>query len=203
MRVRTVIGAIVTWAGLTLSGCGWSDPPPLPDLTPASAAGAIVDKWTHEELNHFRVVFHSDTVVQCGVQNDLWKLVEVKDPGGNTLTSKYQLTERGKKILTEVDLKESGRGHEVVLKGPYRTEITSIVEGAQPNLKKVAFRWSIDWDKAPPDLKACLPQFELTGNEGALFVLNDPQQPWMLASLMKYDEVGAPAAGGSVLDKLH
>src|SRR5690348_13691219 len=98
MRVRTVIGAIVTWAGLTLSGCGWSDPPPLPDLTPASAAGAIVDKWTHEELNHFRVVFHSDTVVQCGVQNDLWKLVEVKDPGGNTLTSKYQLTERGKKI---------------------------------------------------------------------------------------------------------
>src|SRR4029453_5216691 len=97
------------------------------------------DKWAHEELNHFRVVFHSDSLVQCGVQNGLWTLNEVKDHKGNSWTSAYQLTDRGKKILTEIDIKESGRGHQIVLKGPYRPEITNVVDGAQPNLKKVAF----------------------------------------------------------------
>jgi hypothetical protein len=202
MQVRTFLCTTVTAVIAFLVGCS-SDPPPPPDLTPARAAGAIAEKWAHEELNHFRVVFHSDTLLQCGVEHGLWKLTEIKDQQGNTLTAKYQLTERGKQILTEVDIKESGRGHLVVLKGPYRSEITNIVDGGQPNLKKVAFRWAIDWDKAPADLKACLPQFELTGNEGALFVLNDPAQPWMLASLLRADEVAAPGAAGSVLDKLH
>ena len=77
------------------------------------------------------------------------------------------------------------------------------MDGPQPNLKKVGFRWTIDWDKAPEDMKACFPQFELTGNEGALFAINDPTQPWMVASLLKADEVGAAGASGSVLDKLH
>jgi hypothetical protein len=203
MQDRCFIATVGAALALVLSGCG-SDPPPLPDLTPGHAAGAIADKWAHEELNHFRVVFHSDTLVQCGVQNDLWKLDEIKDQNGNTLTSKYQLTDRGKQILTEIDLKQSGRGHEIVLRGPYRPEITAIVDGAQPNQKKVGFRWVIDWDRAPADLKACLPRFELTGNQGALFVINDPAQPWMLAALMNPEDVGAPAAaGGSVLDKLH
>ena len=99
---------------LALSGCG-DDTPPIPALTPAWAAGAIADKWAHEELNHFRVVFHSDSLVQCGVDRDLWKLNEIKDPKGNVLTSKYQLTERGKQIVTDIDLKSSGRGHEMPL----------------------------------------------------------------------------------------
>jgi len=201
MQARSFLGITVTVVGLALTGCA-EDAPPVPELTPAWAAGAIADKWAHEELNHFRVVFHSDSLVQCGVQNDLWTLNELKDQNGNPLTSKYQLTARGQKILTDIDLKESGRGHSVVLKGPYRSEITAIVDGTQPNLKKVGFRWLIDWDKAPGDLKACLPRFELSGNEGALFVINDPSQPWMLASLLRPDEVGAPAGGGSVLDKL-
>jgi hypothetical protein len=203
MRLQSIPGIFVGVIALTLAGCS-SDPPPLPDLTPAWAAGAIANKWAHEELNHFRVVFHSDTLIQCGVQNDLWRLTEIKDQTGNTLTSKYELTERGKHVMTEIDLKESGRGHHIVLKGPYRPEITTIVDGAQPNLKKVGFRWVIDWDKAPADLKVCLPRFELSGNEGALFTINDPTQPWTLASLLRADEVGGPAAGGgSVLDKLH
>jgi hypothetical protein len=203
MRDRSIPAILLAAFGLTLCGCS-SDGPPIPDLTPAWAANVIADKWAHEELNHFRVVFHSDTVVQCGVQNDLWKLSEIKDANGNTLTSKYQLTDRGKQILTDIDLKASGRGHEIVLKGPYRPEITAIVDGPQPNQKKVGFRWIIDWDRAPADLKACLPRFELAGNQGALFVINDPAQPWMLASLMNPEDVGAPAAGGgSVLDKLH
>src|SRR5689334_11005599 len=109
MQPRSVLGIIVTVVSVLLSGCG-PDAPPIRDLTPAWAAGAIADKWAHEELNHFRVVFHSDTLVQCGVENDLWKLTEIKDATGNTLTSKYQLTDRGKQILTEIDLKTSGRG---------------------------------------------------------------------------------------------
>jgi hypothetical protein len=201
MLARSILCIIGLAISATLSGCG-NDPPPIPDLTPAWAAGAIADKWAHEELNHFRVVFHSDSMVQCGVERDLWKLNEIKDPKGNVLTSKYQLTEKGKQIVTDIDLKASGRGHEIVLKGPYRPEITSVVDGPQPNLKKVGFRWVIDWDKAPEDMKACMPRFELAGNEGALFVINDPTQPWMLASLLRADEVGAPAASGSVLDKL-
>jgi hypothetical protein len=203
MQTRSILGAIGVTVCLALSGCG-SDDPVFPDLTPAWAANALGEKWAREELNHFRVTFHSDTLIQCGVENELWKLTEVKDQNGNPWSSTYQLTERGKKILTDIDLKESGRGHQVVLKGPYRTDITSVVDGGQPNLKKVGFRWQIDWDRAPADLKACLPRFELTGNEGALFVINDPKQPWMLANLLRADEVGGPAGGGgSVLDKLH
>jgi hypothetical protein len=202
MHVRSIFGSAVAVGALVLCGCS-SDPPPPPDLTPGWAAAAIADKWAHEELNHFRVVFHSDTLIQCGVENQLWWLAEIKDQAGNVLTSKYLLTERGKQVLTDVDLKESGRGHQVVLKGPYRPEITSILDGPQPNLKKVGFRWTIDWDRAPADLKVCLPRFELTGSEGALFVINDPTQPWMVAALLKPDEVAAPAGGGSVLDKLH
>lgn len=197
--ILTVLVTVLSWA---MVGCA-SDPPPPPELTPELAGSAISDKWSHEELNHFRVVFHSDTLIECGVKNDLWKLTEVTDRAGNSWTSTYQLTERGKNVLTEIDLKESGRGHQLVLKGPYRPEITSVVEGNTPNTRKVGFRWDIDWDKAPADLKACLPRFELTGNEGALFALNEQNQSWSLVSLLRADEVGAPAAAGSVLDKLH
>src|SRR5438094_521837 len=145
MQVPRIPGILLLALAIAMCGCS-SDAPPLPDLTPAWAAGALADKWAHEELNHFRVVFHSDTLISCGAQNDLWRLVEIKDQNGEVLTSKYQLTARGKKVLTDIDLKESGRGHQIVLKGPYRNEITSVVDGPQPNQKKVGFRWMIDWD---------------------------------------------------------
>ena len=103
-------------------------------------------------MNHFKVTFHSDDLVECGVKSDLWKLVEVTDRNGNAWSTTYRLTEKGSQIVTAIGLKESGRGHEILLKGPYRIEINGITDGSQPNTKNVAFRWDIDWDKAPPKI---------------------------------------------------
>ena len=101
----------------TLVGCG-SDPPPPPDLVPQAAAAAIAERWSQEQMNHFKVTFHSDDLVECGVKSDLWKLVEVTDRNGNAWTTTYRLTEKGTKIVTAISLKESGRGHEILLKVP-------------------------------------------------------------------------------------
>lgn len=177
-----------------LAGCG-SDPPPPPDLTPAAAAAAISQKWSREEMNHFKVTFHSSDLVECGVKNDLWKLVEVTDRSGNAWSTTYRLTEKGNRIVTAIDLKESGRGHEILLKGPYRIEINSITDGGQPNTKNVAFRWDIDWDKAPEELKACVPRFELSGNTAALFQFDN--NDWQFVKYLSPSEIttpdGAPA----------
>ncbi len=171
-------------------GCG-SDPPPPPDLVPDAAAAAIVQLWSQEQMNHFKVTFHSDDLVECGVKNDLWKLVEITDKNGNAWTTTYRLTDKGNKLVTAISLKESGRGHEVLLKGPYRIEINGITDGAQPGTKQVAFRWDIDWDKAPADLKACMPRFELSGNQVALFQL-DNAATWRFVSYMNPEDVVTP-----------
>lgn len=177
-----------------MTGCG-SDPPPPPDLVPPAAAAAISDKWSQEQMNHFKVTFHSDDLVECGVKNDLWKLVEITDRNGNAWTTTYRLTEKGSKIVTAIDLKESGRGHEILLRGPYRIEVNNITDGSQPGTKNVAFRWDIDWDKAPEDLKACMPRFELSGNSVALFQLDNNE--WKFISYLNPDEMPAQPTDGS------
>ena len=199
-RVRSILAiAGIALAGW-MSGCS-SDPPPPPELTPAFASSAILQRWAAEELNHFRVTFHSDTLVECGVNHGLWKLAEVTDSSGQAWSTAYQLTDKGKQLLTAIDLKESGRGHEITLKGPYRLEITSIADGG-PNNRRVGLRWAIDWDKASADLKACMPQFELAGNELASFELANGQD-WRFASFMTAADIQAQQGAGSVLDKLH
>jgi len=185
-----MIALLVAAAG-ALVGCA-SDPPPPPDLSPQEAAARILQLWSQEQMNHFKVTFHSDELVECGVRNDLWKLVEVTDHNGNAWTTTYRLTDKGSKIVTAVDLKESGRGHEVLLKGPYRIEVNSITDGSQPGTKQVGFRWDIDWDRASEDLKACLPRFELSGNETALFQL-DNNTTWRFVSYMNPEDIVAPA----------
>lgn len=182
------IGALVSCA---------SDPPPPPDLTPQMAAAAIAQLWSQEQMNHFKVTFHSDDLVECGVKNDLWKLVEVTDRNGNAWSTTYRLTDRGSQIVTAISLKESGRGHEILLKGPYRIEVTGITDASQPGAKQVAFRWDIDWDKAPADLKACIPRFELSGNQVALFQLDN--NDWKFVSYLNPEEIQAPPPpdGGS------
>jgi len=189
IRPRNALGFIVLAGGCLTLGCS-SDPPPPPELTAGEAAYRISERWAREEMNHFRVTFHSDTLVECGVKNDLWKLVEVTDHNGNAWSTVYQLTEKGAKIVTAASLKESGRGHEILLRGPYKVEITGITEGSQPNLRNVAFRWDIDWDKAPDDLKACLPRFELSGNETAVFQLNGME--WAFESYLNPEDTTAP-----------
>jgi hypothetical protein len=193
--LAAAIGALV--------GCG-SDPPPPPDLVPEQAAAAIMERWSQEQMNHFKVTFHSDDLIECGVKNDLWKLTEVTDRNGNAWTTTYRLTEKGNKIVTAISLKESGRGHEILLKGPYRIEVTGITDGSQPGTKNVAFRWDIDWDKASDDLKACIPRFELSGNAVALFQLDNIT--WRFISYLNAEEIeamppppdGAPAATPSI-----
>jgi hypothetical protein len=158
------------------------DPPPPPDdLSPIGASTIISQKWSHDELNHFTVTFHSDTLIGCGVQNDLWKHVETPHMGFTI--SKYDLTEAGRKALFAIDLKESGKFHDVTLQGPYLLEVIGITPGTEPDTRQVAIHWEIDWDKAPAGLKACLPRFELSGPQVALFKLVG--QEWTLLSFVK------------------
>jgi len=184
--LMAVMGAAV----LVLAGCGSSDPPPPPDLTPDYAAATIRDLWSQEQMNHFKVTFHSDDLVECGVKNDLWKLVEVTDSKGNAWSTTYQLTDKGSKIVTSINLQESGRGHQILLKGPYLIEVNGITDGSQPNTKNVSFHWEIDWDKASSDLKACLPRFELSGDKVALFELDNNN--WKFSSYMNPEDIPPP-----------
>ena len=167
-------------------GCS-SDPEP-PDLTTTGASTLISQSWSHDELNHFPVTFHSDTLIGCGVQNDLWKHVETLHQGFTIST--YQLTEAGRKALYAIDLKESGKFHEIILQGPYLLQVTSITPGSQADLRQVEIRWEIDWDKAPAGVKACLPRFELSGSQVALFRLFGLE--WKFVSFIKPADVITP-----------
>jgi hypothetical protein len=200
--LRRTIAALVFAAAISLGGCSW-DPPPPPELTPQIAIAQIFDRWAREELSHFKVTFHSDTLIGCGVEKAIWKLVEVTDANGQAWSTNYRLTTRGQQILSAIDLNESGRGHGITLKGPYRIEINSIAGGGGPNLKRVGFHWSIDWDQAAPEIRACFPRFELTGSEVAQFELVDPRT-WRFASYADPNSaLPAQGAAGSVLDKAH
>src|SRR5207247_682626 len=137
-------------------GCSSEASPP--DLTPIEANALISQKWSHDELNRLKVSFHSDTLIECGVRNDLWKLVEIKDHAVYAWSA-FQLNEKGSRIMFSIDLKESRKGHEITLKGPYSSEITGITPGSQPDTRKVEFRWEIDWSKASPELAACVAKF--------------------------------------------
>jgi len=200
--IRNGMAVLLAAAIGALVGCG-SDPPPPPDLVPEAAAAAIVELWSQGQMNHFKVTFHSAGLVECGVTNDLWKLVEVTDRNGNAWTTAYRLTEKGNKIVTAINLKESGIGHEILLKGPYRIEVNGITDGSQPGAKNVAFRWDVDWDKASGDLKACIPRFELSGNAVALFQLDNNN--WNFVSYLNPEEIqdqpppdGAPAPTSAI-----
>src|SRR6478672_1921559 len=188
-RILTAVTLLA--ASCAMTGCS-SDPPPPPDLSPGLARELIAQKWAQEELNHYRVTFHSDTLIECGVANGLWTLEEVKDASGNPWSKIYRLTDKGSQVVHSIDLRDSGRGHQVVLRGPYQAEVTSVSEGAQPPQKRVAFKWSIDWDKAAADLKACLPRFELTGNELAQFELVD-NVTWRFAAYLNPADAPPPA----------
>jgi hypothetical protein len=191
LNLRNGVAVLLIAASSALIGCA-SDPPPPPDLAPEAAAAAITQLWSQEHMNHFKVTFHSDDLIECGVKNDLWKLVEVTDHSGNAWSTTYRLTEKGGKAVTAISLKESGRGHEILLKGPYRIEVNGITDGGQPGTKQVSFRWDIDWDKASDDLKACIPRFELSGSEVALFQLDNNN--WRFASYLNPEDIVAPPA---------
>ncbi|MHB8524516.1 MAG: hypothetical protein ACYDH9_27695, partial [Limisphaerales bacterium] len=117
-HLRNVIGVVAMAAGCMAVGC--SSEPQTTDLTSIGATTLISQRWSRDEMNHFQVSFSSDTLIECGVQNDLWKLAETVDRGF-TRTA-FQLTERGRKALFAIDLKESGKLHEITLRGPYRFE---------------------------------------------------------------------------------
>src|SRR5690349_25049556 len=92
---RNVAVVVATAAVCLASGCS-SDPEPA-ELTAADAAAQISQKWSRDELNHFPVTFHSDSLIGCGIQNDLWKRVETAHQGFTFST--YQLTEAGRKAV--------------------------------------------------------------------------------------------------------
>ncbi|HLK51063.1 MAG TPA: hypothetical protein VKT49_23135 [Bryobacteraceae bacterium] len=187
--------AILATVALSLTaGCA-SDPEP-PDLTASDAGALISQKWSRDEMNHFPVTFHSDTLIGCGIENGLWKRVEATHQGF-TFNS-YQLTEAGRKALFAIDLKESGKFHEVTLLGPYRLEVAGVALGTEPDTRQVQIRWELDWDKAPAGVKACLPRFELSGSQVALFKLNGPE--WRFLSFLK--PAGVPPPPQAAIDLL-
>lgn len=171
----------------TAVGCS-SDPPPPEELSPIRASTLISEKWSHDQLNHFPVTFHSDTLIGCGINNDLWK--HVQTPWRGFTIDTYQLTEAGRKALFTIDLKDSGKFHEVTLQGPYLVEVTGITPGSDPDTRQVAIRWEIDWNKAPAGLKACFPRFELSGTQVALFKLAG--QDWNFLSFLQPTDGSAP-----------
>jgi hypothetical protein len=180
--------AVIAVSGMTL-GCS-SEAQPA-DLTAMQASAIISQNWSQNVLNHFPVVFHSDTIVECGVTNDLWKLTETLDRGYTRRS--YQLTEKGSKVLFSIDLKESGKGHEITLRGPYHFEIIGVTPGTQPDTRNVELRWEVDWEKAPAELKACVPKFEMSGHLVALFRQSD--RDWKFLSYLKPED--APPATGA------
>jgi hypothetical protein len=183
VHLRNVTAVIAMVAGCMTVGCS-SEAKPV-DLTEIGASALISQRWSRDELNHFTVTFHSDTLIGCGIQNDLWKPAETSHLGFMIKT--YQLTEAGRKDLFAIDLKESGKFHEVILQGPYLVEVKGITPGSQPDMRQVAIRWEIDWNKAPAGLKACLPRFELSGSQVALFKLAGPE--WSFLSFLKPADV--------------
>ncbi|SPF51030.1 exported hypothetical protein [Candidatus Sulfopaludibacter sp. SbA4] len=190
LRKAAVVLAMAA-VGMAVGCSSDPDPPPPPqpdDLSPIGASTLISQKWSHDELNHFTVTFHSDTLIGCGIQNDLWKHVETPWLG-NTIST-HALTEAGRKALFAIDLKESGKFHEVILQGPYLLEVTGITPGSEPDTRQAAIRWEIDWNKAPAGLKACLPRFELSGSQVALFKLVG--QEWSFLSFLKPADATAP-----------
>jgi hypothetical protein len=194
-HLRKAAFILAITAVCTAVGCS-SDPPPPPqaeDLSPAVASSLIAQRWSHDELNHFTVTFHSDTLIGCGVQNDLWKHLETQHLG--MAISTYELTEAGRKALFAIDLKESGKFHEIILHGPYVLEVTGITPGSDPDTRQVAIRWDVDWNKAPAGLKACLPRFELSGSQVALFKLAG--QEWSFLSFLNPADLTAPSQATS------
>jgi hypothetical protein len=197
-NLKAAMIALVMAGTVVMTACS-SDPPSLPELSPKTIFSQIGEKWSHDEMNHFTLTFHSDTLVECGVKNDLWKLTEMTDRAGTAWSAAYQLTDKGKAMVSAIDLKESGRGHSVTVKGPYHVQLTNISDGSQPNTKRVTFRWDIDWDKAPAEMNACLPKFEMSGYQIALFELTDGK--WRLVSYLRPEEVPA-GQPGSIMGNL-
>jgi hypothetical protein len=78
LRDRIALTVIMAAAFMML-GCS-SEARPA-DLTAMGASAIISQNWSQDLLNHFRIVFHSDTLIECGVKNDLWKLSESIDRG--------------------------------------------------------------------------------------------------------------------------
>lgn len=195
-NLRYVVALMAIVASCMTLGC--SSNAQLADLTARGASAQISQSWSHDELNHFAITFHSDDVIECGVKNDLWKLVETTDRG-YTRTA-YQLSDKGNKGLFAIDLKASGKAHEITLRGPYRFEIISIAPGTDPDTRKVEFHWEIDWNKAPAELKVCLPKFELAGYEVGLFKLYG--QEWRFVSYSKPEDSPAAQAAAPAVDKL-
>ena len=194
-KLRIVIALSVIAAAVMMVGC--SSEPKAVDLTDVAATDLITQKWSHDELNHFKVTFNSDTLVACGVQNDLWKQVEVVDRGFTRNT--YQLTAKGSKALFAIDLKDSGKLHEITLRGPYHFEVTGINPGSQPDVRQVEIHWEIDWDKLPAELKACVPKFELSGSQVARFKQFGPE--WRFLSYVKPEDVIAPPPAAPAPDQ--
>jgi len=183
---RIVVSIVVVVASAMALGCS-SEPQP-PELTAALASTLILQRWARDEMNHFTVSLHSDSLIVCGVRNDLWKLAEIDERGYKRTA--YQLTDKGNKELFAIDLKESGKGHEITLRGPYHLEVTNITPGSDPDTRNVEFHWDIDWDKTPAELKACVPKFELSGNLVGLFKLYGLE--WRFISYSKPDDSSAP-----------
>ncbi|PWT98303.1 MAG: hypothetical protein C5B51_29595 [Terriglobia bacterium] len=200
---RNAAAALAMAAVCMAVGCSSDpDPPSQPEeLSPIVASTLISQKWSHDELNHLTVTLHSDTLIGCGVHNDLWKRVEIPYQGFTVNT--YQLTETGRKVLFAIDLKDSGKFHEVTLQGPYLVQVTGITPGSEADSRQVAIHWEIDWNKAPASLTACLPRFELSGSQVGLFKLSGQQ--WSFISLLKPADVTAPtqAADPSLPSIIH
>src|SRR6202022_3005835 len=77
--LKNVTCVLLIAASCMMLGCSSQAAPA--ELTAAGAGALIAQRWSQDELDHLKVSFHSDTLIECGVKNDLWKRNEITDRG--------------------------------------------------------------------------------------------------------------------------
>src|ERR1017187_4424033 len=115
---------------------------------------------------------------------DLWKLQRERiSPPGHSFVH-YKLTKKGSKALFWIDLNPFEKAQHVTLQGPYKFTVTGISHGAAEAIREADFRWNVDWDASPLELKGCMLRDNLQGYGVAVFDLYD--DGWRLRTVLNH-----------------
>jgi hypothetical protein len=110
----------------------------------------------------------SNTVLQCGTQQGLWRVNGGVVGNAHTYTTDKALAEYI--ILLEHFYDDNGSK---LLFWVHPT-ITGIRKGGKPTIRVVDFTWAVDWKTLPPKLQSCLPNSSRLKQSGmATFELHD------------------------------
>lgn len=131
---------------------------------------------------------HEKDFIQCGLQAGLWAR-EKRYAHIHAMA----LTDKGERAFTLINL-QLDEGHEsedfVDSKPPLKAHVSAISQGDKPTLRRVSYTWQVRWDKAAPELKACLTEEQTIGAADAIVELYD--DGWRLKDPNMNAFVGLP-----------